>query len=416
MHTIRLTKYQGTNRIRSMATPVHYRLGGFPPKKDDIDFNRLSALAGSANLALGRYDGSLESIPNTDILLSPMVMHEAASSSRIEGTNITMSEAFRIGVGADENIEAAKRDDFEEVWNYREALNFSTQEIREGKPISLHLLRQMHELLMRGVRGHDKSPGAFRDRQNWIGRPGFGIENAEFVPIPQEHLQSGLERWMEYLRSTEEIDPLVQMAIIHFEFEAIHPFKDGNGRLGRMLIPLFLYQRGILGSANFYMSDYLEENREEYVDKMRAISRDGQWTGWCAFFLEGIVRQASISRRKAENIRDLHRKVQDQALTATRSPSCRKRGRVHLLQPLLSRPSIHLASGNTETDGAENSECFSQREDHRHIAPRQRPATGNPCLFVFVEYRRRKRDLLNTQGHDSQLDPIERGGEGRRSR
>ncbi|MBF2760357.1 MAG: Fic family protein [Ectothiorhodospiraceae bacterium AqS1] len=302
-----------------MAVPVHYRLGSFPPKKDDIDWNRLSALASSANLALGRYDGSLDGAPNTDILLSPLIVHEAASSSRIEGVNITMSEAFRIEVGADDNIERSKRDDSEEVWNYREALNFSIQEIRDGKPISLHLLRQMHEMLMKGVRGHDKSPGAFRGRQNWIGRPGSTIETAEFVPIPQERLLSGLDRWMEYLKNPAGIDPLVQLAIVHFEFEALHPFEDGNGRLGRMLIPLFLHQRGILSYANFYMSDYLERNRELYVDKMRAISRDGQWTQWCAFFLEGIDQQASKNRSKVENMRDLYHKTQDRALEATRS-------------------------------------------------------------------------------------------------
>lgn len=303
-----------------MAAPVHYRLGSFPPKKDDIDWNRLGALVGSANLALGRYDGSLASIPNTDIPLSPLIVHEAASSSRMEGTNITMSEAFRIEVGADDDIERSKREDFEEVWNYREALNFSIQEIRDGKAISLYLLRQMHEMLMRGVRGHDKSPGALANRQNWIGRPGSTIENAEFVPIPQEHLQSGLEEWVTYLRSPADIDPLIQLAIAHFEFEALHPFEDGNGRLGRMLIPLFLHERGILRGANFYMSDYLEENRDQYTDRMRAISRDGEWTEWCAFFLEGIDRQASKNRSKVEGMHMLYRKTQDQALEATRSP------------------------------------------------------------------------------------------------
>ncbi len=328
-----------------MTTPVHYRLDGFPPKKGDIDWSRLGSLASKASLALGRYDGLLAGIPQTDILLSPLIVYEAASSSRIEGTNITMSEAFRIEAGADENVERSKRDDSEEVWNYREALNFSIKEIQDGKPISLHLLRQMHEILMKGVRGHDKSPGAFRDRQNWIGRPGCTIENAEFVPIPQEHLLSGLDRWMEYLKSPEDIDPLVQMAIVHFEFEALHPFRDGNGRLGRMLIPLFLYEREVLHSANFYMSDYLEEHRDMYTDKMRAISRDGEWTEWCAFFLEGIARQALKDQRKVDAMHDLYRDMQRQVSDITRSSHAVSAVEYIFTNPLFSGPEFISEAG-----------------------------------------------------------------------
>jgi Fic family protein len=176
----------------------------------------------------------------------------------------------------------------------------------EERPLSQHLLREAHSLLMNGVRGRDKNPGAFRDEQNWIGPQGCLIEQAAFVPIPQEHLLAGLDKWTEYVQSSDALDPLVQLAIAHVEFEAIHPFKDGNGRLGRMVIPLFLYERRILSGPNFYISGYLEAQRDQYIDAMRAVSRDGAWTDWSVFFLRGLIEQASENQSKAQAILGLH--------------------------------------------------------------------------------------------------------------
>ena len=164
-------------------------------------------------------------------------------------------------------------------------------------------------MLMQGVRGRDKSPGSFRNEQNWVGLKGCAINNAAFVPIPQEHLMTGLERWSTYAQSTEEPDPLVQLALIHVEFEALHPFKDGNGRLGRIIIPLFLYWRRLLQGPNFYMSSYLEARRDEYVETMRNVSRDAAWTEWVIFFLQGIIEQSSENQNKASAILDLHRRM-----------------------------------------------------------------------------------------------------------
>ena len=177
------------------------------------------------------------------------------------------------------------------------------------RPLSSHLLREIHALLMDGVRGRDKNPGAFRTEQNWIGQAGCPIEQASFVPIPQEQLSAGLERWTAFVGSRQEPDPLVQLAIAHAEFEALHPFKDGNGRLGRMIIPLFLFERSVLGGPNFYMSGYLEARRDQYIESMRAISRDGAWTPWCAFFLEGVIQQASGNQAKAQAILSLHQSM-----------------------------------------------------------------------------------------------------------
>lgn len=299
-----------------MSKPVRYHMNGFPPR--DIDWAQLVPLVGQANAALARYDGLVAVIPNASVLLSPLTTQEAVLSSKIEGTTVTMGEVLEIEAGADSDVEQPKRDDAEEIVNYRRALSFAAGAL-QNRPLSQHLLRETHALLMQGVRGRDKNPGAFRDEQNWIGPRGCTIEQASFIPIPQEHLLAGLDRWSVYVQNREERDPLVQLAIVHVEFEALHPFKDGNGRLGRMIIPLFLYERRILSGPNFYMSGYLEARREQYVDSMRAVSRDGAWTEWCAFFLQGLVKQASENQEKAQAIIDLHARMQREVAERTHS-------------------------------------------------------------------------------------------------
>jgi Fic family protein len=257
-------------------------------------------------------------MPNAAILLSPLTTQEAVLSSMIEGTNVTMGEVLEIEAGISEDLDQPKRDDAEEIRNYRRALNFAATAVAE-RPLSPHLLREAHALLMAGVRGRDKDPGSFRKEQNWIGLWGSPIDSASFVPIPQEHLHAGLDLWASYAASRSEPDALVQLAIMHAEFEALHPFKDGNGRLGRMIIPLFLFERRILSGPNFYMSGYLEARRDEYIERLRAISRDGEWTGWISFFLIGLTEQASENQAKAQMIVSLHQRMQHEIAERTRS-------------------------------------------------------------------------------------------------
>lgn len=300
-----------------MTGPVRYHLGGFPPT--NIDWPRLVPLVGKANAALARYDGLVAAIPNAAVLLSPLTTQEAVLSSKIEGTNVTMGEVLEIEAGGDgEGVSQPKRDDAEEIRNYRRALSFAAKAVSD-RPLTPHLLREAHAMLMDGVRGRNKDPGAFRNEQNWIGQANCPIEQAAFVPIPQAQLQDGLDLWARYVASRDEPDPLVQLAVTHAEFEALHPFKDGNGRLGRMIIPLFLYERRVLSGPNFYMSGYLEARREQYIEFMRAISRDGAWTPWCAFFLEGLIEQASENQRKAQAILALHQQTHRQVAELTHS-------------------------------------------------------------------------------------------------
>jgi len=299
-----------------MPSPVCYHLNGFPPA--NIDWAHLVPLIGKANAALARYDGLIAAMPNAAVLLSPLTTQEALLSSAIEGTNVTLSEVLEIEAGADIDVDQPKRDDTEKIMNYRNALVFAANALKD-RPFSQHLLRETHALLMQGTEGCDKSPGGFRTEQNWIGTKGFALENAAFVPIPQEHLLAGMECWSTYVQSEGEPDPLVQLALMHVEFEALHPFKDGNGRLGRMLIPLFLYWRRLLREPSLYMSGYFEARREEYILALRNVSRNGAWTEWCAFFLQGLIEQASENQAKASAILNLHRQMLEDVPKLTHS-------------------------------------------------------------------------------------------------
>lgn len=292
-----------------MANTVYYQLGKFPPSNDELDLVRLLPYIAKSRAALGHYNALISLLKNPALLLSPLATQEAVLSSKIEGTKVTLSEVMEVEAGAKKDLEQTKLDDVEEVINYRKALNFASQSMREGRPLSLHLIRETHALLLAGVRGQNNNPGELRERQNWIGRPGSGIENASFVPIPQEHLHSGLERWFSYISSDDQPDPLIQLALLHFEFEALHCFQDGNGRLGRMLIPLFLFEQGVLKHPSFYMSGYLEARRDEYIDRLAAVSRDEAWTEWCIFFLEGIIDQVHENTVKVKAIIDLNEKL-----------------------------------------------------------------------------------------------------------
>jgi Fic family protein len=300
----------GTNTVR-------YHLGKFPPQ--DLEWKKLIPLIGPANAGLARYDGLLAAIPNADVLLSPLTTQEAVLSSKIEGTQVTIGEVLEIEAGGDsESFTQPKRDDAEEVLNYRKAMKACVS-IMQERSLSQHVIRAAHGILMQGVRGKDKNPGSYRSEQNWIGARGCPIEEASYIPVAPEHLQSGMDSWERYLDNKAELDSLVQLAILHVEFESLHPFQDGNGRLGRMLIPLFLYQRKLLSSPDFYISGYLESNRDEYQERLRAVSRNGDWTGWCVFFLKGLTEQAAENEKRARAILGLYDRVKTQIADLTHS-------------------------------------------------------------------------------------------------
>ena len=271
---------------------------------------------GKANRFVARYDGLLQSIVNPDVLLSPLRTKEAVLSSRIEGTQATLKEVLQFDAEG-EATPGNRNTDIHEVINYRVAL-LQGRDRMEELPLSLNVMKQMHRTLMRGVRGSGKDPGNFRRLQNWIGKPGSTIETARFVPPAVPVMTRALDAWEKYIHADEK-DVMVQLAIIHAQFEIIHPFIDGNGRLGRILIPLFLYHKEILHQPMFYMSQYLESNRQAYYDHLKGITDHGDWTPWIKFFLEGIIQQAEKNVQQTRGVMSEYDSMKGELSQITRS-------------------------------------------------------------------------------------------------
>ena len=305
------------DRKRAMK-PVNYRMDGFPPR--DLDWEELLPAIGPAHAAVAAYQGMLYRLPNTSVLLSPLASREAVLSNRIEGTITTMAEVLTFEAEGDPSDESTPaKADMAEVLNYRFAL-YSATELMKEIPLSQRLVRETHKMLLRGVRGYDKDPGNYRRIPNsvWIGPPGSTIEGADFVPCPVEHLPKAMDAW-EFFIHEEAYDLLVQLAITHAEFEAIHPFLDGNGRMGRLLVPLFMVSKDLLSHPHFYLSEYLDLHRDEYYERLMAVSRDGDWTGWCSFFLRAITEQAQMNQKKVQAILDLYNERREWIVEKTHS-------------------------------------------------------------------------------------------------
>lgn len=311
-------------------TVTKYHGGQFPP--DKLDWDRLVPYIGPANAAVARYDGILAAVPNAHVLLSPLTTQEAVLSSRIEGTQATMGEVLEYEArGNTDEPSSPKEADIWEVLNYRRAMRAATDMLKD-LPLCQRIVLKCHKILLNSVRGHGKSPGRYRKIPNWIGPPGCTIEEARFVPISAEKLPAAMGEWEKYLHATAP-DRLVQLAVIHAEFEALHPFLDGNGRLGRMLIPLFLFQAGLINQPMFYISAYLESHRDEYYERLLAVSHDNDWSGWCAFFLQVVRIQAEENLAKAQAILKLYNRMKARFAELTHSQYA-----IHALDWVFERP------------------------------------------------------------------------------
>ncbi|WP_210246698.1 MULTISPECIES: Fic/DOC family N-terminal domain-containing protein [unclassified Methylobacterium] len=310
----------------------------------ELDWRRLLPLVGKANAALARYDGMLQALLNPAVLLSPVTANEAVLSSRIEGTVATLEEVLQQDAGIEQA--ANRHADLEEISNYRNAMRDAEQSLQH-RPLSLSLIKGVHQHLLQGVRGHDKAPGNFRNDQNWIGRPNCKMENARFIPPSPIVLPQALDDWAIYLASEEE-DPIVQVAVAHAQFEILHPFKDGNGRIGRMIIPLLLFQKKTLSSPMFYLSEFLESHRTEYYDALLSITKHGDWQSWIEFFLTAIISQADVNLEKVKNILILYESKKQKFIDATRSQFA-----VPALDAFFMRPIINTTDFATHA-GIEN--------------------------------------------------------------
>jgi len=271
----------------------------------NMDWTLFIELIGKANAALARFDGVIRGITNPFVLLSPLSTNEAVLSSKMEGTQATLQEV--LFYEALPSADDPKTADIQEIINYRKALAFAVENMKK-RPINLNLIKDLHERLMDSVRGANKRPGKFRTEQNWIGPYGAPIEAAYYIPPEPSRIIDDLSNFERYIHFNER-DKLVQLAVVHAQFEIIHPFMDGNGRLGRMLIPLFLYGNGLLAHPCFYMSEYLEINRDEYNQGLRNISNNGDWNTWITFFMKAVISQADANSQKAMLIIQLYEEM-----------------------------------------------------------------------------------------------------------
>jgi Fic family protein len=250
-----------------------------------------------ADQLLGRLAGEGRRLPNPHLLIRPFVQREAVFSSRIEGTQSTLGELLAAEAGA---VVARSPEDLREVGNYVAALEHGIARLKT-LPLSIRLVRELHEKLMTGVRGDHATPGELRRSQNWIGPPGSTLLQATYVPPPHDEMLDDLGAWEKFLHD-ETLPPLVRTALMHYQFEAIHPFLDGNGRVGRLLITLLLMQRGVLPLPLLYLSAFFEATRRDYYDGLRAVTERSAWEDWLLYFLNGVARQSEDALSRAERI------------------------------------------------------------------------------------------------------------------
>jgi Fic family protein len=296
---------------------VQAYIPGLLPPEPPLQLEPLYALLDKANQALGRLDGATSLLPDPQLFIYLYLRKEAVLSSQIEGTQSSLSDLlqFESGLAPDGHL-----DDVSETSNYVAAMEHGLERLKEGFPVSLRLLCEIHGVLLRTGRGAEKTPGEFRRSQNWIGgsRPG----NALFVPPPPEALMECLDPFEKYLYD-DRLPLLVKLGLVHVQFETIHPFLDGNGRLGRLLLTLLLCQSGVLREPLLYLSLYLKTNRNRYYELLQKVRTDGVWEEWLLFFLEGVESTARQASETAFQLREIFRedgrRIQEQAKSTATS-------------------------------------------------------------------------------------------------
>ena len=290
----------------------------------------LLSLLSKADRALGRLDMFSEHIPNIDLFIAMHKLKEATQSSRIEGTQTNIEEALL----PEEDVPLDKRDDWAEIQNYISAMNMATRQL-DSLPFSSRLIREIHKELMKGVRGAYKQPGEFRLSQNWIG--GSSIQDAVFVPPPFAsipELMSDIEMFIHNPKTN--MPDLLKIAIIHYQFETIHPFNDGNGRVGRLMITLYLVSKGLLKRPILYLSDYLEKHRNSYYSAITNVREKGDMVGWLSFFLNGVIETSEKGVKTFERILSLEKEYNE----IVRSMGKRSANAMKLLEYLYQNPSV----------------------------------------------------------------------------
>ena len=355
---------------------VHYHYDKFPPKP--LDYSRIIPQLVKATDAIARYDQMLKNMHNSEILLAPMRNQEAVISSRMEGTVSTIDEILKYEADYDDSSSDGSftRSEVIETILYQRALRDAQQAMESGQPLSQYLIRGAHQRLLSFGRGATKSPGQYKTEQNYLADKSRTVR---FVPISPEKLQEGMDRLFSYIENSADI-PLLKAAISHIEFEALHPFKDGNGRIGRMIITLLLWSSKVISAPHFYISGYFEENKDAYIDTMRAVSEKDDWTSWCIFFLEAVEQQAISNLQIAENIRNLYEEMKKQF-----SETLSSRWGLQALDFVFTHP-IFRSNRFTNSSGIPTSTAarfIRLLTDKELLATIEEPSGRRPGLYAF---------------------------------
>jgi Fic family protein len=292
----------------NLKNAVKYHYDKFPP--ENLDYHKLMNQLVKSTEAISRFDQMIKEMHNSEILLVPLRSKEAVVSSRMEGTISTVDEIlqYEADFEGSTDTKGTVRSDVIETNLYQKALKSTQESIDIGYPLSEHLIKSAHQELLSFGRGAKKSPGEYKTEQNYLGDK--AQKDILFIPISPEKLTDGMEQLFKYINESSET-PLLKTAIAHIEFEALHPFKDGNGRIGRMIITLMLWKSGVISQPHFYISGYFEENKEIYIEKMRNVSLENNWTEWCIFFLQAIEEQSIKNLEIAENISNLYNEMKE---------------------------------------------------------------------------------------------------------
>jgi len=323
----------------SEATTYHE--GHFPPTS--INYNDLVQPLLRATAALARYDQELRSLHNPEFFLAPLRSQEAVLSSRMEGTISTVEEILEYDAVEEEGSEPiSARSDVIETILYRRTLHYAQAEISDGRPFGNSLLKSMHQLLLSHGRGASKSPGEYKHEQNYIGEK--TSRKISYVPISPQKLEEGMERFFDYINTSTHPE-IVRTGVAHLEFEALHPFKDGNGRIGRMLITLMLWSSGVISTPHFYISRYMEEHKAEYIERMRQVSSNNDWNGWILFFLTAIEAQADHNLMLTQQIKQLYQSMKQVFSESTGSKYAMTLLDFVFTQPIFSIKQISKKSG-----------------------------------------------------------------------
>ncbi len=335
---------------------------------------------GPAHDSIARFDGLLQSIPNPSILLSPLTAQEAVLSSKIEGTQATIQEVLKYEADLDlDGVTEHKRGDIQEILNYRQAMFFAISEM-EKVGFTQRLLKGIHKILLSGVRGQNQTPGEFRKKDVYIGTPGKP-ELARYVPPVWQDLDKHLTNFEQYA-NLDDKDLIVQLAIIHAQFEIIHPFSDGNGRMGRIIMPLFLKFKGVLNSPMLYLSGYFENHRDEYYSSLQAISDNNDWEQWIQYFLKAVVEQTNENIEKAKKVQVLYERLKNTIATVVNSKYA-----FVTLDAIFSRPIFNGVQFREISEIPETSSHRILRElENSGVIKMLRKASGrSPAVYSFDE-------------------------------